>query len=180
MREEVDEPSHAEHPLAPSFRPPLPPPELWRTSPVVGPTFPLDGSLSHTAVPLLSVVSATSAPNCPSCLTQGALSAAPSVTSAPDAPSPPPPPLPPPRRWWWSSPPYFCCHSQGCGLRGRDCRCVAVSPGYVPPTIPPGFGDGVGGLNVGHPQGLDDCKGRGGSSLSLIGGTIHVGSGLLH
>ena len=41
-------------------------------------------------------------------------------------------------------PPHFCCHSHGCSPRGRDCRCVAVSPGCVPQTLPPGFGQKTG------------------------------------
>ena len=39
-REEVDESSHAERPLAIFLRPPLLPPGLWSTAPVVGPKLP--------------------------------------------------------------------------------------------------------------------------------------------
>ena len=57
--------------------------------------------------------------------------------SVPDA-------LPPLRWWWWSPPHHFCRHPHGCDARGRDCRCVAVSPGFVLPTLPPGFGQKTG------------------------------------
>ena len=39
-REEADEPAHTERPLTPFLRPPLPPPELRPTAPVVGPRLP--------------------------------------------------------------------------------------------------------------------------------------------
>ena len=57
------------------------------------------------------------------------------------------------------------------------------SPGFIPPTLPPGFGqktDGVRGFVVGHPQGLVEGKGRGGSRLSGIGRAIHASLGRLH
>ena len=40
--------------------------------------------------------------------------------------------------------------------------------------------DGVGDLVVGHQQGLDEGKGRGGSRLSGIGRTVHASSGRFH
>ena len=81
---------------------------------------------------------------------------------------------------------YSCRHPRShhphrCGPRGCNCRCIAVSPECVPPTIsldrPE---DVVLGLVVGDPQGLDEGKCRGGSRLSTIGGTIHVSPGRLH
>ena len=107
-REEIDEPSHAERPLTPFLRPPLSPPELRPTAPVVGP------KLHRRRRPQPYQHSMR---------------------------------LPSPHH---RSHPRgggggrhlhrCCCHPHGCGPRGRDCRCVAFSPDFVLPTLPPGFG----------------------------------------
>ena len=139
-REEVDESSRAERSLVSFLRPPLPPPDCGLLPRLLDQSYPLGGALSYTAVPPPSVASARAAANCPDCWTKVAPSAVPSATPASDAPPPPPPSLSPLQRWWWSPPPPFLLPPHGCGLRGRDCRGVAVSLGCVPPTLPPGFG----------------------------------------
>ena len=48
-REEVDEPSDAERPLAPFSRPLLPPPELRPTVPLLDQSCPLGGALRHNS-----------------------------------------------------------------------------------------------------------------------------------
>ena len=100
-REEGDEPSHAERPLARFLRPPLLPPELRPTAPVV-----------RSKLPPRRRPQAHEHPIC--CHPRGGGGGC--------------------------HPHHFCRHPHGCGPRGRDCRCVAVSPGFVLPTLSPGFG----------------------------------------
>ena len=104
-REEVDEPSHAERPLAPFLRPPFPPSELRPTAPVFGPNMPPRRRPHAHQHPMR-------------CHPRGGGGG--------------------------RHPHHFCCHPHGCGPRGRDCRCVAVSPGFVLPTLPPGLGQKIG------------------------------------
>ena len=110
-REEVDEPSHAERTLAPFFLPPLAQPELRPLSRLLRPPLPPQRQ--------------------------------PESPPAPDASPPPPPSLPPRDGGGGRHPHHFCSHPRSdhpheYGPRGRDYRCVAVSPGCVPSTLPPG------------------------------------------
>ena len=62
-REEVDEPFHAEHPLAPFLRPPLPPPELRPLPRLLDQSCSLGGALSHTSIRCASPASTTAVTN---------------------------------------------------------------------------------------------------------------------
>ena len=172
-REEVDEPSHAERPLAPFLRPPLPPPGLRPTAPVVGPRLPPRGRPQPHRRSSPAVASVRPAANCPSCWTEIAPSAAPSGTPAPDA-------LSPPRRRWWSPPPPFLPPPPR--LRSPRSRLSRHFPRFRSANSSSGVRpkDRVGVLVVGYQQGLDEGKGRGGSRLSSIGRTIHASPGRFH
>ena len=121
-QEEVDEPSHAQRPLAPFLRPSLPRPELWPLPRLLRPKLtPRRRPEPHQLSMSLPRLHHRCHPR-----------------SGGGGRHP---------QHFCHHPRSY--HPHGCGPRGRDCRCVAVPPGCVPSTLAPGFGQktGSGGLS---------------------------------